>query len=151
MPDLLVVVLDVGVERVVASLADVDSPGEVLSEAGAARTGDLAVDAASVLGRLGAHDLGARLLALAVGVAADVRQDDAVCLLDALGDELPAGWPLPAALPVVPGRVEQWAASGAQAVARPVVAGAVLAAARSTGAHAHLPRARGADAAAREN
>ena len=150
MPDLLVVVLDVGAERVVAFLADVDSPGEVLGEAVAAPTGDLTADAAGVLARLGARDLGPRLLALAVGVAADVRPDDAACLLDALGDELPAGWPLPAALPVVPGRTEQWAASGARAASHPVVAGAVLAAARSTGAHAHLPRARGEGAAGRD-
>ena len=51
------------------------------------------------------------------------------------------GWPLPAALPVVAGAAAEWAAQGVTAVRRPLVAGAAVAAAKSVGAHAHLPHA----------
>ena len=139
MPDLLVVVLQVGAHDVSAALAEVDRPGEVVRETMAGRTTDLAGDAAHVLTALGAGHLGPRLLALAVGIGAEVPAPDATALLARLGDELPDGWGLPATLPVVAGRLDDWALTGA-AVSRPAVAGAVLAAARSVGAHAHLPR-----------
>lgn len=140
MPDLLVVVLELAADDVRAALAEVDRPGQVLRTTTAVRTGDLAADVAAVLGRLDAVDLAARLLSLAVSVGGDVPPADAAGLLAALGVELPEGWGLPAALPVVYGRTDEWAASGAQAASRPAVAGAVVAAARAVGAHAHLPR-----------
>lgn len=139
MPDLLVAVLEVTAEQVVACLAEVDRPGAVLREAAAARSGDLAADVRVVLHRLDADALALRLLALAVAVSEDVTDEDATGLLRVLEPELPGGWGLPASLPVLPGSAAGWAATGAPAGARPLVAGATVAAARSVGAHAHLP------------
>ena len=141
MPDLLVVVLEVSAASVKAHLAEVDRPGEVLRTEVLARPADLAADTAAVLGQLAAGDLAPRLLALAVAVAADVDARSADDLVRALGAELRPGWGLPASLPVVAGSADGWAAAGAAARSRPVVAGAAVAAARSVGAHAHLPRA----------
>lgn len=139
MPDLLVVVLEVGPGQVRAALAPVDRPGEVVREAAQPRGADLLSDVRSVLGRLGAGELGAALLAVAVAVGADVDPVSAQRLRGALGPELRPGWPLPATLPVLGGSAEVWAAAGAGVPAGPLVAGAVVAAARSVGAHAHLP------------
>ena len=144
MRDLLVVVLELTALDVRAVLADVDSPGLVHREAARTRTTDLAADCAGALGDLEADDLGERLLALAVavggapGAAGDVETDR---LLEVLGAELPEGWGLPAALPVVPGAAAAWRRAGAPVPAEPLVAGAVVAAARAVGAHAHLPPA----------
>ena len=144
MPDLLVVVLEVQPTQVRAGLAEVDRPGELLREAVAERGPDLVVDAAAVLTALAADDLALRLLALAVAVGPVCADAEAAGLVTALsggGSELVAGWPLPAALPVLAGASADWEAQGATALQRPVVAGAAVAAARSVGAHAHLPRA----------
>ena len=140
MPDLLVVVLEVADGAVEAHLAVVDQPGEVLRSSRLPRSGELFRETAEVLGQLAAGDLADRLLGLAVAVAADVTRDDADALVHALGAELAPGWGLPAALPVVPGSAERWAVAAAAARTRPAVAGAVIAAARAVGAHAHLPR-----------
>ena len=138
MRDLLVVVLEVGPTRVSAWLAEVDRPGDVLRESVVERGADLVDDAAAALTELAADDLGPRLLALAVaGDAGDGA------LLPALADggELRDGWPLPASLPVVAAAAGDWEAQGVTAERRPLVAGAAVAAARSVGAHAHLPHA----------
>jgi hypothetical protein len=139
--DLLVVVLELRPEQVRAGLADVDRPGELLRDAVVDRGADLVADAAAGLAALTAESLGARLLALAVAVGPGVDADEVAGLLSALtagGDELAPGWPLPAALPVRAAGSEHWTAAGGDA-ARPLVAGAVVAVARSVGAHAHLP------------
>lgn len=138
MRELLVVVLAVRDDVVRAVLAEVDRPGAGVREVLASRGGELAGDVVALLARLSVADLGPRLLALAVAADDDVagRAD----LLRAMTDELPAGWGLPAALPVVSGSATAWSAAGAAAVGDPLVAGAVLAAAAATGAHAHLPR-----------
>jgi hypothetical protein len=140
--DLVVVVLEVHPARLRAALADVDHPGDVLRDAEVERGPDLLADAAAVLAALTAADLAPRLLSLAVAV--DVADGEASRLLHALtggGAELAPGWPLPAALPVLAGAAADWAAQGAPAGRRPLVAGATVAAARSVGAHAHLPHA----------
>jgi hypothetical protein len=139
-PDLLVVVLEVTGTAVQAHLAEVDRPGEVLRTEVLARSADLAADTAAVLGQLAAGGLAPRLLALAVAVGPDVDPQSADDMVRTLGTELPPGWGLPALLPVVAGSADGWAGAGASARARPVVAGATVAAARSVGAHAHLPR-----------
>jgi hypothetical protein len=139
-PDLLVVVLEVSGTAVQAHLAEVDRPGEVLRAAAGARSTDLPADAAAVLGQLAADHLAPRLLALAVAVGADVDAQSADDLVQSLGAELLPGFGLPASLPVVAGSADGWAGAGASAPSRPVVAGAMVAAARSVGAHAHLPR-----------
>ena len=139
MPDLLVVVLEVTAERVRASLGEVDRPGEVVREAAVPRSVDLRADAAAALGGLGAGDLAPELLAVAVSTGPDVGADDVAPLRTAFGAELPPGWALPAPLPVVWGSAEIWAREGAGVPGRPAVAAAVVAAARSVGAHAHLP------------
>lgn len=137
MPDLLVAVLHLHAAGARAWLADVDAPGTVLREASQDRRTD-AVDAArSVLHGLDAAGLGSQLLALAVAVDAN----DARALLEALGDELPEGWGLPASLPVVVGQARTWAAQGQVVPTAPLVAGAAVAAAKAVGAHAHLPHA----------
>jgi hypothetical protein len=139
--DLLVVVLEVDAARVRAVLADVDRPGELLREAVVDRGRDLVADAQAVLTAIAATDLAARLLALAVAVGAGTADAEAAGLVTALtggGAELLRGWPLPAELPVVAGASADWSAQGG-AGQRPLVAGAVVAAARSVGAHAHLP------------
>lgn len=141
MRDLLVVVLEVGPAFCRAGLAEVDRPGDLLREAAAGRGPDLAADARTVLTALEADDLAPRLLALAVAVGAGA-EPEAAGLLTALtggGAELATGWPLPAALPVLAGAADAWTAQGAPAARRPLVAGAAVAAARSVGAHAHLP------------
>ena len=143
MRDLLVVVLEVGATQVRGCLAEVDRPGELLRDAVVERGPDLAADVAAVLTALAADGLAPRLLALAVAVGSGTPDSDAAGLRTALtggGAELAPGWPLPAALPVVLGPAAGWAEQGAAAVRRPLVAGAVVAAARSVGAHAHLPR-----------
>jgi hypothetical protein len=140
--DLLVVVLEVSPGQVRACLADVDRPGSVLRDAVVERGGDLVADAAAVLTALAADDLAARLLALAVAVGAQTADAEAAGLVTALtggGTELAPGWPLPAELPVLAGAAADWEAQGAAAEQRPLVAGAAVAAARSVGAHAHLP------------
>jgi len=140
--DLLVVVLEVDAAQVRAGLAEVDRPGAVVRSAVVERGPDLVADAAEVLTALAAGDLAARLLALAVAVGPQVVDDEATGLLAALthgGAELAPGWPLPAQLPVVARASADWQAQGARAEQRPLVAGAVVAAARSVGAHAHLP------------
>jgi hypothetical protein len=136
--DLLVVVLEVGPARLSAWLAEVDRPGEVLRESVVERGADLVADAAAALTQLTAGDLAPRLLALAVALDADAGE-----LPSALADagELRSGWPLPASLPVVAAAAADWAAQGAPAERRPLVAGAAVAAAKSVGAHAHLPHA----------
>ena len=138
MPELLVVVLEVRDTAVRAVLAEVDRPGAALREERADRGADLAADVVALLSRLAASGSAARLLALAVAV------DDGVAggaeLLGRLGPELPEGWGLPPTLPVVTGSATAWSRAGAAAAGDPVVAGAVLAAARALGAHAHLPR-----------
>jgi len=142
--DLLVVVLEVGRTSLRAGLAEVDRPGEVVRDAVAARGPDLLADTAAVLAALGAAELGPRLLALAVAVGPGVPDEEGAGLLTALtggGAELTPGWPLPAALPVRAGAAAAWEAAGAGTPLRPLVTGAVVAAARSVGAHAHLPRA----------
>lgn len=143
MPDLLVVVLEVCPHRLRAGLAEVDRPGELLRDTVVERGTDLVADASAVLAALHAGELGARLLALAVAVGPAVADGDAGRLVRALtggGAELLDGWPLPGQLPVLAGAVTAWEAQGARAEQRPLVAGAVVAAARSVGAHAHLPR-----------
>lgn len=143
MRDLLVVVLEVGPTQVRASLAQVDRPGELVRDAVRERGGDLAADVAEVLSALSAGHLGARLLALAVAVGPSTPDREAAGLLTALtggGTELAPGWPLPTQLPVLAGAAAGWEAQGAHAARRPLVAGAAVAAARSVGAHAHLPR-----------
>ena len=103
---------------------------------------DLVADAAAALTALAAGDLAARLLALAVAVGpatADVEAAGLVTALTGGGTELLAGWALPAELPVLAGASADWEAQGATAAERPLVAGAAVAAARSVGAHAHLP------------
>lgn len=139
MPELLVVVLEVTADRVAAVLAPTASPGDVLLEIRRPRSPDLLADASDVLGRIDGADLAPVLLALAVSVAADVAPDDAERLRAALAPELPDGWGLPAPLPVVWGSTEDWAREGASVPERPAVAAAVVSAARSVGAHAHLP------------
>ena len=142
MRDLLVVVLEVQAAQVRAGLAEVDRPGALLREAVADRGPDLVADAAAVLTALAAGDLTARLLALAVAVGSATADVEAAGLLTALtggGAELLPGWPLPAELPVLAGASADWEAQGAPAEQRPLVAGAAVAAARSVGAHAHLP------------
>ena len=52
MRDLLVVVLEVGPERLRAGLAEVDRPGELLRDAARERGGPLLDDAAAVLAAL---------------------------------------------------------------------------------------------------
>ncbi len=142
MRDLLVVVVELDPTQVRAGLAEADRPGELLRDAVVERSADLVADAAAVLAALAAQSLGSRLLALAVAVGPAVDADDATGLLAALtagGDELAPGWPLPAALPVRAGASADWEAAGGDGSVRPLVAGAVVAAARSVGAHAHLP------------
>jgi hypothetical protein len=142
--DLLVVVLEVAPAQVRAALAEVDRPGAVLRSAVVERGPDLVADAAAVLTALAADDLAPRLLALAVAVGPETADVEAAGLVTALtegGTELVGGWPLPAQLPVLAGASVDWAAQGATAVERPLVAGAAVAAARSVGAHAHLPHA----------
>ena len=79
-------------------------------------------------------------LALAVAIGpADVEAAGLVTALTGGGTELLGGWPLPAELPVLAGAAADWEAQGAAAEQRPLVAGAAVAAARSVGAHAHLP------------
>lgn len=144
MRDLLVVVLEVQAAQVRAELADVDRPGDLVREVVVERGPDLVADAAAALTALAAGDLAARLLALAVAVGAGTADVEAATLGKALtggGVELVAGWPLPAQLPVLVGASADWEAQGLRAVRRPLVAGAAVAAARSVGAHAHLPRA----------
>ena len=144
MPDLLVVVLEVCPDQVRAGLAEVDRPGDLLRDAVVERGPDLVADAGAVLTALAAGDLSARLLALAVAVGPDTADVEAAGLLTALtggGTELVPGWALPATLPVLAGAAADWEAQGATAVRRPMVAGAAVAAARSVGAHAHLPPA----------
>lgn len=136
MRDLLVVVLHAHATGVRAWLAEVDRPGTALREASRRRSGPLADDARAVLADLEVTGLDDRLAALAVAVDAN----DTVPLQQALADEVPGGWPLPAALPVVVGRAAAWAEQGAPVADAPLVAGAVVAAARAVGAHAHLPR-----------
>jgi hypothetical protein len=129
---------------VTAELAEVDRPGELVREAVVERGPDLVADAAAVLTALAAGDLAARLLALAVAVGAQTADAEASGLVTALtggGGELVAGWPLPEQLPVLAGASADWEAQGARAEQRPLVAGAAVAAARSVGAHAHLPHA----------
>jgi hypothetical protein len=141
-PDLLVVVLAVSPAQVQADLAEVDRPGSVLRSAAVERGNDLVADAAAVLTALAAGDLAPRLLALAVAVGAATADAEAAGLVTALtggGTELLQGWPLPAELPVLAGAAADWQAQGARAEQRPLVAGAAVAAARSVGAHAHLP------------
>lgn len=135
MPDLLVVVLHVHAVGVRAWLAPTAKPGSSWRQARGARKDDLPADVRAVLRSLDAAELGPQLLALAVAVDAN----DTAVLLSALGDELPGGWGLPAALPVVVGRARAWAEQGAAEPAQPLVAGAVVSAARAVGAHAHLP------------
>ena len=140
MRELLVVVLEVSASQVRAGLAEVDRPGSVLRTTVAERGEDLVADAAAVLTALAAGDLAARLLALAVAVeAAGTEAAGLVTALTGGGTELVRGWPLPAELPVLAGAAADWEAQGAPADQRPLVAGAVVAAARSVGAHAHLP------------
>ena len=144
MPDFLVVVLEVQPAQVRAELAEVDRPGAVVRSAVVERGRDLVADAAAALTALAAGDLAARLLALAVAVGGETADVEAAGLVTALtggGAELLDGWPLPAELPVLAGASADWAAQGATAAERPLVAGAAVAAARSVGAHAHLPRA----------
>lgn len=144
MPDLLVVVLEVDAGQVRAGLAEVDRPGALERSALVDRGSDLVADAAAALTALAAGDLAARLLALAVAVGADTADVEAAVLVTALtggGAELLSGWPLPAQLPVLAGASADWEAQGATAAERPLVAGAAVAAARSVGAHAHLPPA----------
>ena len=136
MRDLLVVVLHVHAAGVRAWLAEVDRPGAHLRGAARPRTDDLAADVARVLGELAAEDLGPRLLALALAVDAN----DTSALQRSLGDELPEGWGLPAGLPVVVGQARLWVESAPSVPQAPLVAGAAVAAARSVGAHAHLPK-----------
>jgi hypothetical protein len=139
-----VVVLEVHADEVRAVLAEVDRPGELLRDAVVQRGPDLVADTASALTALAAGDLSARLLALAVAVGPATADVGAAGLLTALtggSTELVAGWPLPEALPVLAGDAGDWAAQGAPAGQRPLVAGATVAAARSVGAHAHLPHA----------
>lgn len=141
--DLLVVVLEVEAAQVRAELADVDRPGDLVREAVVERGPDLVADVAAALTALAAGDLGARLLALAVALGPDTADVEAAGLVMALtggGCELAPGWPLPEQLPVLVGATADWEAQGAGAVRRPLVAGAAVAAARSVGAHAHLPR-----------
>lgn len=138
MRDLLVVVLEVSDSQVRAGLAEVDRPGSVLRTTVVERGEDLVADAAAALTALAAGDLAARLLALAVAVA-DTEVSGLVTALTGGGTELLAGWPLPAQLPVLAGAAAAWEAQGAPAEQRPLVAGATVAAARSVGAHAHLP------------
>ena len=135
MPDLLVVVLHVHAAGVGAWLAEVDRPGTARRAVERRRGDDLVADVVGVLHELAADGLGPELLALAVAVDAGGTRP----LLQALGDELPSGWGLPATLPVVVGRARAWAEAGARVRASPLVAGAAVAAARSVGAHAHLP------------
>ena len=137
------VVLEVDPVEVRAGLAEVDRPGELLCDAVVGRGPDLVADAAAALAGLAAGDLSARLLALAVAVGpvADVEAAGLVTALTGGGTELVGGWPLPEALPVLAGAAADWAAQGAPAGQRPLVAGATVAAARSVGAHAHLPPA----------
>ena len=144
MRDLLVVVVELCPTQLRAGLAEVDRPGELVRDALVERGPDLVADAVAVLAALDAGSLGARLLAVAVAVGPAVPDDEATGLLTALtggGDELATGWPLPAQLPVRVGAAAAWEAAGAPVVSRPMVAGAVVAAARSVGAHAHLPHA----------
>lgn len=141
--DLLVVVLEVGPAQVRAGLAEVDRPGELVRDAVVERGSDLVADVAAVLTALAADDLAARLLSLAVAVGPATADAEVTGLLAALtggGTELVSGWPLPAELPVLAGAAADWAAQGATAGQQPLVAGAAVAAARSVGAHAHLPR-----------
>jgi hypothetical protein len=140
--DLLVVVLEVRPGEVRAGLAEVDRPGSVLRSAVVERGDDLVNDASAVLAALAAGDLAPRLLGLAVAVGPDTADVEALGLVTALtggGTELAPGWPLPAELPVLAGAAADWEAQGAAAEQRPLVAGAAVAAARSVGAHAHLP------------
>ena len=142
MPDLLVVVLEVSAAQVRAGLAEVDRPGDLVREAVVERGADLVADASAVLTALAAGDLAMRLLALAVAVGPGTADAEAAGLVTALtggGTELAPGWPLPAELPVLAGAAADWEAQGAPAEQRPLVAGAAVAAARSVGAHAHLP------------
>ena len=146
MPELLVVVLALASDQVRAGLASVDGPGELVRESVVPRGEDLPAAVAAALQALAlSADEAPRLLALAVAVGADVDAQHAAGLLQALQDEdsapgeLADGWPLPGALPVVAGHADAWAAAGAVVPAQPLVAGAVVAAARSVGAHAHLP------------
>ena len=142
MRDLLVVVLEVSAAQLRAALADVDHPGETLRDAVVERGPDLLADTAAVLAVLAADALAPRLLSLAVAVdVADDTTDGLLLALTGGGTELVPGWPLPAALPVLAGAAADWAAQGAPAGRRPLVAGAAVAAARSVGAHAHLPHA----------
>jgi hypothetical protein len=138
-PELLVVVLEVGATAVRAALADVDRPGLVHRDAGGARSDDLLDDARAALTELDAGDRGSVLLALAVAVDADVAAADLAQLRASFDGELPEGWGLPAPLPVVWGSADGWRAQGAAVPDRPAVAAAVVAAARAVGAHAHLP------------
>jgi hypothetical protein len=141
-PEFLVVVVEVQPAQVRAALAEVDRPGVLVRDAHVERGADLTADVAAVLAALAAEALGPRLLALAVAVDPAVGDDEVTGLLTALtggGDELAGGWPLPAALPVRTGPAAEWEVAGAAAAERPLVAGAVVTAARSVGAHAHLP------------
>lgn len=135
MPELLVAVVHVHATGVRAWLAPTDSPGAFLRSSARPRSAGLPTDVRAVLRDLDALGLGSQLLALAVAVDAN----DTASLLAELGDELPEGWGLPASLPVVVGRARAWAEQGAS-VPQPLVAGAVVSAARAVGAHAHLPR-----------
>ena len=138
MPDLLVVVVEVTSAQVTASLGEVDAPGRVLRLVERPRTTALPSDVARVLVELQTGGLERRLLAVAVAVREDVAPADAA-LLRSLAPELPEGWGLPATLPVLVGVASAWAEQGRPVPSGPLVAGAVVAAARSVGAHAHLP------------
>jgi hypothetical protein len=141
--DLLVVVLEVDSTQMRAGLAEVDRPGELVRDAVLERGRDLVADAAGVLTALAAGNLAPRLLALSVAVHPAVPDDEAAGLLAALtggGAELAPDWPLPPTLPVRAGSAAAWERAGSGAPLRPLVAGAAVAAARSVGAHAHLPR-----------